>query len=137
MTMVATAAQLEAARRYAPPLITVGQIDRRGARLRQVNRRAVEYVQHAGLALEDVYPGARGTIRALAPPMGSPEAPMFVRATGLPSADIYPGGALATFGGETSRARWRWGWATAGFIVGAVVVGPIGAVVGAVIAGAR
>jgi hypothetical protein len=131
---MATAVQIEAARRYAPPLITVGQVDRRGARLRQVNRRAVEYVSRAGLALEDVYPGAAGTIRALAPPMGSPEAPMFVRVTGLTAADVYP---PATFAGEAPKARWRWGWATAGFLVGAACVGPVGALVGAIIGGAR
>lgn len=54
--MITRAQRIAAARRYAPPLIEVRQADRRGARVRQVSKRAVDYANRAGLALEEVYP---------------------------------------------------------------------------------
>lgn len=132
---MATVAQIEAARRFAPPLLVTEQVDRRGARLRHVNRRAVEYAQRAGMQLEDVYPGALAIVRAMAPPAGSIEAPTFVRAVGLRFIDVYPpAGAGIVVAGETPsqalRTRWRWVWPAAGLLVGAAVAGPVGLVVG-------
>jgi hypothetical protein len=127
-----TPAQIEAARRFAPPLMTVGRADRRGARLRSVNRRAIDYAQRAGFSLEDVYPHGLTAVRALAPTAGTPEAPAFVAAIGLPLGEIYP----TSFSGE-SKSPWRWGWAVAGFAVGAMAGGPIWAVAGSLLGGFR
>lgn len=128
-----TEVQIAAARRYAPPLFTVSKIDRRGAKLRSVNRRAVDYAHRAGMSVETVYPGAMGSIRALAPPMGSPEASAFVAATGLAEGDVYP-----IFGGEVSSARrWRWGWVAMGILVGAALGGPLGAAAGGLLGATR
>jgi len=130
--MNVTPPQIAAARQYAPPLFVTGQLDRRGAKLRLVNRRAVDYAHRAGMSVETVYPGATGSIRALAPPMGTPEARAFVAATGLSIGEVY----ASDFSGERVL-RWRWGWAVVGFAVGAVILGPIGAAVGAVVGGTR
>jgi hypothetical protein len=130
--MISTAAKLAATRRFAPPLVTTGRVDRRGANMRLLNRRAVDYARNAGFGVEDVYPDAVGTMRALAPPMGSPEAGAFVRAAGLSFRDVYPP-LISCVGGDKAlglRRPSRWRWATVGFFVGAVIAGPIGAAVG-------
>jgi hypothetical protein len=118
---VATAAQIAAARLYAPPLFVVEPFDRRGAQLRQVSPKAVEYARRAGLAVLDVYPNALGPIREMAPMAGSMEAARFVRAVGLRAEDVYP------FAGEPGPApspSMRWAaWAVAGVFLGAVTVG--------------
>jgi hypothetical protein len=127
--------QIAAARKFAPPLITTGQADRRGARLRSVNRRAVDYARNAGIALADVYPLDIVTMRALAPSADSIEASTFVYSAGLTADDVYP--TEVTFMGEGPRRHWRWGWAAVGALVGAVVAGPIGAAVGVIVGGVR
>ena len=116
---------VEAARRYAPPLITTGSLDRRGANLRQVNRRAVDYALNAGFGVEDVYPGGLGKIRALAPLWGSPEAFTFAGAAGLAVRDVYP---PAPAPKNVRRRRWK--WFVAGILLGAAFGGPLGAVAG-------
>ncbi len=125
-----TDAQIAAARRFAPPLIVMERVDRRGAKLRQVSRKAIDYVTHAGMVLEDVYPGGGVAVRELAPPEGTAEAAAFTRAAGLSMGDVYPAVSLAVFSGEGSRRRWRWRWVVVGALVGAVFAGPIGAAVG-------
>ena len=132
--MPATAVQIAAARRFAPPLITLDRLDKRGAKLRQVNRRAVDYAHRAGLSVEEVYPEGLWMLRALAPAAESVEAGAFMRTTGLRSDELYP-----PFGGEMTgkRGGWRWGWAVVGALVGAALVGPIGAVAGGILGGAR
>jgi len=120
-----TPAQLAAARRFAPPFIVTGQADRRGAKLHYVNRRAVDYASNAGFGLEDVYPGAGRALRLLAPPEGAPEVDAFARAAGLTPADVYP--AFAGESGGTAKRRWGWRWALVGALVGAALVGPVGA----------
>jgi hypothetical protein len=113
-------------RHFAPPFVTTGQLDRRGARLYLVNCRAVEFARDAGLRLEDVYPGAMKALRHLAPPAGSPEALVFAEEAGVPAGDLYP--VRVAFGGEVGpQRRWRWGWALAGALIGAALVGPVGA----------
>ena len=126
-----TAAQIAAARQYAPPLVTAGRTDRRGAVLRSVNRRAVDYARRAGLRMEDVYPGGLATVRAMAPSPGSPEAAAFASAAGLRLGELYP----PAFAGEASRRRWRWGWMALGVLVGAALAGPLGVPLGAVAGG--
>jgi hypothetical protein len=124
--------QIAAARRYAPPLLVTTRVDRRGAKLRQINRCAIDYARRAGLAFEDVYPGGTAVVRRLAPPKGSHEAKAFARASGLSHRTL--------FGGEIESEeplRWRWRWAAVGAIVGAALAGPIGAVAGGLIGGTR
>jgi hypothetical protein len=128
-----TKPQITAARRYAPPLLIVARVDRRGAKLRQVNRCAVDYARRAGLAFEDVYPGGTDAVRRLAPPKGTHEAKAFARATGLSHRTIFGGEAV----GLEEPLRWRWRWAAVGAIVGAAFAGPIGAVAGGLIGGTR
>lgn len=127
---MATVAQIAAARRFAPPLITTGQIDRRGAKLRYVNRRAIDYARRAGLTLTDVYPDGLAAIRALAPAPGTDAEVLFARDLGLPP---------SAFGAELAIPvrRWCWGWALAGALLGAMVVGPVGALAGGVFGGVR
>ncbi len=128
---VPTAVQIAAARRWAPPLVVQLQADRRGARLRAVNRRAVDYARRAGMRLEDVYPGGLATVRALAPPPGTAAATTFLRTTGLSAAAVYPPPAMS---GEASAQKgWRWGWAALGVLAGAALGGPAGAAVGGVL----
>jgi len=133
--MLDLGAKIAAARRYAPPLVVVAPIDRRGARLRQISRRAIDYTKNAGLKLLDVYPDALTAVRRMAPAAGTPEATNFVASIGLTTADVYP---PATVSGErrvrmrrSGRAgRWRWAWAVVGAAIGGVVAGPIGLAVG-------
>jgi hypothetical protein len=117
---------IETARHFAPPLFVVDTFDRRGAKLRCVNRRAVDYALNAGFGVEDIYPGGLGKIRSLAPVWGSPEAPAFVSATGLTTRDVYP----PRWTGSKPARRRRWGWLVAGLILGAAFGGPIGAITG-------
>lgn len=127
--------KLQAARRFAPPLVVTGRVDRRGASLRSVSRRAVDYTRSAGFGIEDVYPSGIRAVRAMAPPKDAPEAAAFVRASGLRETDVYP--LISCVGGMQvyPKRRWRWGWVVAGVIVGAALVGPIGAAVGVVAGG--
>jgi len=133
--------KLLAARRFAPPFIVAGRADKRGAKLHYVNRRAVDYVAHAGFGIEDVYPGAGKALRLLAPPAGSPEMGGFLRAAGLGMTDVYPAFAGDVMVGPGPRSRWRWGWAAVGAVLGAAFVGPMGAaamgVAGGLMGGAR
>lgn len=132
--MTLTSAQLEAARHFAPPLIVGARADRRGASLRGVNRRAVDYAARAGVPLDALYPEELATARVMAPPAGSPEAAPWLAATGLSAADVYP------MGGEVParpRTRWRWGWALAGAVAGAALGGPVWAAVGSLAGGLR
>jgi hypothetical protein len=119
------ATQIAAARRFAPPLTTIGRADRRGARVRLLNRRAVDYAKRAGLGVWDVYPEGLMAVQAMAPEQGSAESGTFAAAAGLELADVY-------FGSEVKpiKRRWCWSWAAVGVLVGAALVGPIGAVVG-------
>lgn len=128
-----TPLQIAAARQYAPPLIVVGRVDRRGARLRRVSRRAVEYARRAGMPLEVVYPGGVIAVRRLAPMAGTPEALRFLRATGLPMGEVYP---PVAFGGEL-RGKRRWPWIAVGAAIGAMVGGPVGMVVGCAVGSLR
>lgn len=131
-------ARIAAARAYAPPLVIVEPFDRRGARLRQVNAKAIAYAQRAGMSLEEVYPGAIAMLRALAPPPGTIEAARFARAVGLRVPDLYAvsGGAGGTsVGGERSRGRRRWAWIAAGLALGAATAGAGGALVGGAVGG--
>ncbi len=134
---MATAVQIAAARRFAPPLVVKSRVDRRGAKLRSVDRRAVDYARRAGLRVEDVYPGGLATVRAMAPSQGTPEAAAFASAAGLGLGELYP----TMFAGEAPGRRWRWGWMALGVLVGAAFVGPLGvplgAVAGGLIGGAR
>ena len=140
--MLSMTDKLQAVRRFAPPLVVTGRVDRRGAPIRSVSRRAVDYTRSAGFGVEDVYPDAVGAMRALAPPMGSPEAPAFMRATGLSQREVYPP-LISCVGGMQvyPRRRWRWRWAAVGFLVGAALAGPLGAaaagVAGGLIGGSR
>jgi hypothetical protein len=130
--MTATA-RIAAARAYAPPLVIVEAFDKRGAKLRQVNQKAVGYAQRAGLALEDVYPGALATLRLLAPPAGSPEAIRFAMSVGVPLSDLYPAPATAS-GEDTPRLRRRrWAWIAAGLVLGAISGGVSGLLTGGVV----
>jgi hypothetical protein len=129
-----TATQITAARRFAPPLVVAARVDRRGAKLRTVNRRAVDYATRAGMRLEDVYPGGLGVVRSMAPGRGSSEAAAFAAAAGLGLGELYP---PSTFAGEIPRKRWRWGWMAVGAFVGAALLGPVGAVAGGLIGGTR
>lgn len=106
-------AQIAAARQYAPPLITTLQVDRRGARLRTVNQKALDYAQRAGLSLTDVYPGWQAQLYMLGQ---------------APDVDIA---------GEAPATGRKWGWAAAGFAVGAMAVGPIWALAGAALGALR
>jgi hypothetical protein len=127
-------AKIAAARRYAPPLFVIEAFDKRGARLRQVNPKAVGYVQRAGLKLEDVYPGAIAQLRLLAPQQGTPEAIRFAMSVGVLMSDLYP--PAATVSGEASskpRHRRRWVWIAAGLVIGIVTGGAVGAAVGSVV----
>jgi hypothetical protein len=124
-------ARIAAARTYAPPLVVVEAFDKRGARLRQVNPKAIGYAQRAGLKIEDVYPGALGFLRSIAPPQGTVEATRFVQSIGVPANDIYP---TASISGEASpRRRRRWLWVAAGLVLGVVTGGVSGAVAGGVV----
>lgn len=126
--MITREARIEAARCFAPPLVTVGQVDRRGARLHFINGRAVAYTQSAGLSLEEVYPGAMRALRMLAPPAGSPEAAPFAREVGVPVGDLYP--LTVDFGQEPQNKRsWGWKWAIVGALLGAAAFGPAGSAV--------
>jgi hypothetical protein len=102
--MITRAERIAAARRYAPPLVEVVRADRRGARLRQVSRRAIEYARNAGLTLGEVYPAARSQLGGLAP---------------------------SVFGADPQPASQPWGWRAAalGLVLGALV-GPVTALVG-------
>ena len=133
--MISTQDKLAATRRYAPPLVVTGRVDRRGAVLRGVNRRAIDYTRSAGFGIEDVYPSGIEMVRAMAPPRDAPESAAFVRASGLSTGDVYP--LISCVGGAAAqpRRRWRWGWVVAGVLVGAALVGPIGAAVGVVAGG--
>ena len=123
-----TPAQIAAARQYAPPLIAVGQVDRRGAKLRVVNKQAVAYAQRAGLALEDVYPGGLPQVRAIAPEEGTYESFAFAQTLGITPDELYP----ATFEGEAPKGL-PWGWALAGFAIGACAGGPLWALAGGIL----
>jgi hypothetical protein len=125
-------ARIAAARAYAPPLVVVEAFDKRGAKLRQVNQKAVGYAQRAGLALEDVYPGALATLRLLAPSAGSLEAIRFAMSVGVPLSDLYPAPA-AVSGESKSRPRRRWLWVAVGLALGALSGGTANAVVGGVV----
>lgn len=125
-------ARIAAARAYAPPLVIVEAFDKRGAKLRQVNQKAVGYAQRAGLALEDVYPGALDTLRLLAPPVGTTEAIRFAMSVGLPLSSLYPAPAVVS-GESTSRPRRRWLWVAVGLALGALSGGTANAVVGGVV----
>ncbi len=133
--MLTLETKLAATRRFAPPLMVTGQVDRRGASLRSINKRAVDYSRNAGFGIEDVYPSGIPAVRAMAPPPGTPEAAAFVRTSGLRETDVYP--LISCVGGSAiyPRRRWRWGWVVAGVLVGAALVGPIGAAVGVVAGG--
>lgn len=120
------ATKIAAARRYAPPLFSYEPLDRRGARLRQVNRGAVDYAARAGLTLNDVYPNAIHIVRGMAPPPGGRDARRFSLATGLPIDEIYP----SPFAGEAPKKRRRWVWTIAGLVTGGVVGGVVGLVAG-------
>jgi hypothetical protein len=137
--VIGRADRIAAARRFAPPLVMAGQVDKRGARLHYVNCKAVAYTAHAGLRLEDVYPGAMRALRHLAPPQGSLEAPLFAREAGVSVDELYP--SRVSFGGEGAGAGWRWKWAVVGALIGACLVGPVGAatlgVAGGLIGGSR
>jgi hypothetical protein len=134
---MATAEQIRAARRYAPPLVTSGRVDRRGAILRSVSRRAIEYAAAAGMSVEDVYPGEIAAARALTPRAGSAESVEFLRVTGLREAEVYPPVVAIGWDLLPSRRRWRWGWIAVGVIVGAALAGPVGALAGGLIGGVR
>lgn len=103
--MALTPTQLQAARRFAPPLFTPGQVDRRGASLRQLNPRALGYVANAGAGLAEVYPDQAGLIL-----------------------DSVP-----DFSGE--MPGWRWGLSALGFAAGACLGGPIWALAGGLLGG--
>ena len=123
--------QLAAARHYAPPLIVAGRLDRRGAPLRQVNRRAVDYARSAGFGVDDVYPGGLAMIRSLAP-TGGLEMGEFARAAGLLPSELY------SFGAETpSPAAWDWRWTMFGAALGAMFGGPVWAAAGSLLGGVR
>jgi hypothetical protein len=128
-----TVPQITAARQYAPPLVTVSQLDRRGAKLRCVNRRAVDYARNAGMGVETVYPGGMSQVRRLAPARGSPEAAPWVKAVGLRASDVYPPSSGGSFAGETVSRKRRWGWTAVGLFVGACLAGPLGAMAGGLI----
>jgi hypothetical protein len=123
--------RIAAARRFAPPLLVPTRLDRRGARLRALNPKALAYVRRAGMSLSDVYPEALAHIRRLAPPVGTLDAAAFLSATGLPAADVYPPTQMS---GElpagARRGGKRWAWALAGATLGALAAGPIGLAVG-------
>ena len=126
--------QLAAARHYAPPLIVAGRLDRRGAPLRQVNRRAVDYARSAGFGVDDVYPGGMAMIRSLAP-TGGLEMGEFARAAGLLPIELY---SFDTFGVETpSSSSWDWRWTAIGAAVGAMLGGPMWAAAGSLLGGVR
>jgi hypothetical protein len=122
------ALRIAAARRFAPPLVQIGAVDRRGARLRTLNGKAIGYALRSGLPFDDVYPGGIATARRLAPPGGTAEASAFVRASGLPYDVVYP----PTFAGEGPRRRFPWGWTVVGLLFGACAGGPVGLAVGGV-----
>lgn len=122
--------QLAAARHYAPPLIIADRLDRRGAPLRQVNRRAVDYVRSAGFGVDDVYPGGMAMIRSLAPVNGL-EMGEFARAAGLHPADLY------MFGAEAPASGWDWRWTMIGAALGAMFGGPVWAAAGSLLGGVR
>lgn len=137
--------KIAAARKFAPPLIVTAKVDRRGAALRTVNRRAVDYARRGGFRLEEVYPGGLAQVRAIAPPRGSPDADKFLRATGLSVAAVYPPphvlaaqrsriGADAPLIGA-APARWRWRWSALGAVAGAMAGGPVYAAAGLVLGG--
>lgn len=126
--MIDRATAIVAARRYAPPLVVIGTIDRRGARLRRINPLAIGYVRRAGLLLDDVYPGGSVIVRTLAPAQRSHEAQTYVQLTGLAHGDVYP--PASSMGAEAPQPRARWGWAATGAVIGAMAGGPWGAAVG-------
>lgn len=128
--MVSLTPQLAATRRYAPPLFTDARLDRRGAAIRQVNRRAVDYAHSAGFGVDDVYPGAMSMIRSLAPMSGF-EMGEFALAAGLHPADLYP------FGAEMTSASWSWSRTLLGVAVGAMLGGPVWAAAGGLLGGVR
>ena len=99
---MATPAQIAGARRFAPPLFVVRSVDRRGAKIREVNRQAVAYAKRAGLRMEDVFPGSGEEVRKLAPARGTKEAEAFLRASGLGRAFVYPE-PVAKFGDAQER----------------------------------
>ena len=103
-----TPAQLEATRRYAPPLFVVGQLDRRGAKLRQLNQRAIDYASSAGSTLMEVYPQQIGDLYRIDD---------------------------SKFEGESVSSGWRWGLSTLGFAAGACIGGPIWALAGGLLGG--
>jgi hypothetical protein len=127
--MVPRADAIAAAKRFAPPLIVIAAIDRRGARLRRINPLAIRYAKRAGLELEEVYPGGTVILRALAPHAFAaaviPRPAFGVEAAGVGSGVGVAGVAVA----DVSR-RSGWGWTAAGAALGAMAGGPWGAALG-------
>ena len=125
----------------APPLLVAAPLTRGGPLLQRVNAKAISYVEESGLRFEDVYPEGVSELRAIAPNLTvnghvTDAAKEFSAVAGLPFATIYPehGHTLVVREAELPQKlpRWRVAAALAGFTVGACLVGPLGAVVGAV-----
>jgi hypothetical protein len=138
--MSRSSSHVAAAQRFAPPLVVLERVDRRGARIRTVNPGAVAYARRGGFGVEEVYPDGMRVARALAPPLGSKEAGEFAEVTGLTLREVYPPAFVGEWGGGRGGARgtrWRWKWAAVGAVVGAALLGPVGLVVGGVIGGTR
>lgn len=133
-----------------PPLLTPAPLVRGGPALQRVSERAVSYVEQGGLRFEDVYPDDVEMLRAIAPNLMeggrvSDAARDFTSATGLPFGVVYPEHAEVIVLGEVSEVsgeprtgrssgKLRVAATVTGFAIGACLVGPLGAAVGALAA---